>query len=132
MLKWLFAMLDFRLYQLTGTGWGSFLGGGQPVTTGEWVNTGEGGREWRETGGGGTGFLPAPAPAPAPEPVDTGPDFAANRQTADIDRTSRYTHGSYVSALEGIEQQSRASGAAMTPGANDYELPDTAFGERLY
>lgn len=117
-MKWLFEMFNFRLYAEGDPG----------PTGGQWVSDGEGGRTWQPTVFGQP-IVPAPV---APPPVDTGPDFAANRQTANIDRTSRYSHGSYVKALEGIEQQSRASGADMTPGANDYELPDTAFGERLY
>ncbi len=34
--------------------------------------------------------------------------------------------------MEGIYEQSKSSGAGMGPGAYDYELPDAAFGERLY
>jgi hypothetical protein len=59
-------------------------------------------------------------------------DFAANRQTADIDRTSRYSHASYVKAIEGIDQTARAASPEMPVEPGDYTLPDAAFGERLY
>lgn len=114
-MKWIIRLLDFRLYQTGGEG--GISGGG----------------------GGISSFLPpppAPEPAPPPPPPagpgEPGWDWAANRQTANIDRSSQYTHEAYASALEGMHQQSQASGAGMGAGAYDYELPDVAFGERLY
>ena len=106
-MKWLIALLDFRLFA--------------------WQSTGEGGRTWVPD----PVATPAPAPAPAPA-EDPAPDFAANRQTANIDRTSRYSHGSYVKAIEGIDQQARAASPEMPVEPGDYTLPDAAFGERIY
>jgi hypothetical protein len=74
---------------------------------------------------------PAPPPPP-PKPGEPGWEWAANRQVANIDRSSQFSHEQYVSALEGIYQQSTASGGAMGPGAYDYELPDQAFGTTIY
>lgn len=128
-MKWLIGLLDFRL---CAVGWGADSPlAQQPSTSGHWRVDGEGGQTW-VPGSGQTGGGATPAPAPAPAPADTGPDWAANRQTADIDRTSAYSHRSYRAALEGIDQTSRASGASMPAQAGDYEIPDTAFGQRLY
>lgn len=104
-------------------------GGDQQYNTG--LTTGEGGGwsgpppDWSMLGGGG-----APAPAPAPEPA--APDWAENRQVANIDRTSAYAHREYRAALEQIDQTARASSPDMPVQPGDYELPDTAFGQRLY
>lgn len=116
-MKWIIRLLDFRLYQTGGEG-GTTTGG-------------------IGTGGGGFFGPPPPEPPPPPAPPPAGPgepgwDWAENRQTANIDRSSQYTHEAYASALEGMHQQSQASGPAMGAGAYDYELPDVAFGERLY
>lgn len=115
LLSWVFDALDFRLYQVEGEGGGGGF-----------------------TGGGGGGFFgPPPEPEPEPEPpppVPGGPgwEWAENRQVADIDRTSRFAHTEYRAALEGIHQQAQAAGPEAPALAQDYELPDTAFGERIY
>lgn len=141
-LRWLVAMLDFRLYQ---TGGDTLNGGprgpqrtrhvtGAPGEEGEYTlhYYDEGpARPW----GGLFGLMgtvaqaaqpAAPAPTPAPEPA--GPFV----QTANIDRTSRFESEQYSGALEGIYEKSRGAGATFGPGAMDYELPDIAFGTRLY
>lgn len=123
LLSWIIVMLDFRL---AANGWGNL---GQQLRDRPLVSTGEGGQQ---VGGQQGGFGTTPAPAPAPTPIDTGPDWAENRQTANIDRTSAYSHRSYRAALEGIDQTARAASPDMPAGASDYELPDTAFGQRLY
>lgn len=155
-MKWLIELLDFRLWNGAGQGGGGAGGGqggggagggagGSGAAGGDPGGPGEGGMG---QGGGSTwggdnddsptwGFFGPPKPepvAPPPPPVPGGPgwEWAANRQVANIDRTSQYTHEQYTSALETIHQQSLSSGAGMGPGAYDYELPDTAFGERIY
>lgn len=136
-MRWIIGLLDFRFWN--GDAGGS--GGGGPGTDagadrepeqfGEFMLNGvptryvyHGGQYFPEA-------VPQTTPAAAPA-APAAPDFAANKQTANIDRTSQYSHGNYTKALEGIYEKSRGSGADAGMGANDYELPDAAFGERLY
>lgn len=109
---------------------------------GEWDTQGEAGQmsHWGQAPTGINPNIPkaptlnpaitAPAPTPAPTP-DPQIEWAANKQVANIDRTSRFAHEQYQGAMATIEGSARSAG---TPGAGaqDYELPDAAFGERLY
>ena len=108
----------------TVTGEGGFSYGG-PTTTG--LTAGEGG-----TTVGGPAPEPEPVPEPAPEPGEPEYQWAANRQVANIDRTSRYAAEQYRSALEQVHTAAQAAGPAAPPMAQDYEFPDIAFGERIY
>ena len=137
MLKWIIRLLDHRLWNGAGQGGGGGGGAGQG-------GGGPGGDGGPDQGGGGEPYggqytppVPAPAPVaapppPPPKPGEPGWEWAANRQTANIDRSSQFTQEQYTSELDAIYAQSTAAGAGMGPGAYDYELPDMAFGQRLY
>lgn len=148
-MKWIIRLLDYRLWNGAGQGGGGGAGqGGGGGDAGAGASAGDAAGSGAQQGGGGQGYAgpvdwgtlnPSPTPPPVaapppppPQPGEPGWEWAANRQVSNIDRSSQFSHEQYVSALEGIHQQSQASGAGMGPGAYDYELPDQAFGTTIY
>lgn len=107
--------------------------GGEGFGPGQWVSTGEGGREWRPSGGGG---------GIAPKPEDTGPPphvpvlrAAKNVQRANIDRSSLYDPTSATQALGADYLQQRNANnpqplGSTGAGAVGYDF--TPSNERLY
>lgn len=138
-MRWIISLLDFRLWNGAGQGGGGDGGGQGGGGDGGGAGQGGGGTGGGpDQGGGGEGGYgwqrqrrqermdfprPAPTPAPAPATPEPNPPAAKLPETA--------THAQYARHLEDVRQRNR--GAATMPAyAQDYELPDAAFGTRLY
>lgn len=117
-------------------------GGGSRTQTqpGSELTTGEGGRATQTRPGseltaGEGGGTPAPTPEPEPPPppvVEPEPPPPPPPQRANIDRTSQYSTPDYASMTQTINAVARSSSPEMPTEATDYQLPDSAFGQRLY
>ena len=108
--------------------------GGRTVasTGGGGTVTGEGGTTAGDGGGGLSSLVPEPPPPPPPPPPPRTNPWGSSKQTTNIDRTSKYATPDYAGAAQAINQVARSSGPAMPMEPGDYELPDLAFGTRLY
>lgn len=136
-MRWIISLLDFRLWNGAGQGGGGAgQGGGGAGQGGGGAGAGAGGAGsgGPDQGGGGEGGYGShrsdrrpgsgwfqtetrqyAAPAPEAPPEEPGPK----------------TEATYARHLEDVRQRNR--GAAQMPAyAQDYEIPDTAFGSRIY
>lgn len=109
-MKWIIGLLDYRLWNGAGQGGG----GGGPGGDGQGGGGEPGYGSQRQQQRAAPVAAPVTAPEPEPPPEEPGP----------------ITHAQFARGLEDVRQRNRVG--PMPAMAQDYEIPDTAFGSRIY